>query len=343
MIVLHTRTKRDVVDIAPLNDLLRMKCPEQLLCFALGRGIFAENILFSVLRVEDICDILIIIFWRRRIMASDKSGARHIDIQRERGDKFFVLADVHAFYKAMMRALDGQGFDIEDPHHKVILLGDMFDRGDAAKETFAFFNGLGDRLTYVRGNHEDLLYRCLGQFMLGQRPNMAHFLNGTVDTLMQFLGAASFEEFAWIYDAGDTRRMLQLASRLDRAIMPVTELIDAKCVDYATLGDNIFVHGYIPCDHFQATDKYFPISDWRGGDWPASRWSNGPKAWHDGVRAEDGKVVFCGHWRTRDANLLYHGSAGADGEGDNSPFVDDGIVAMDADTANSGICNCIVL
>ncbi len=276
------------------------------------------------------------------LLTSDKYVVKHKDIQREKGDKFFVLADVHAFYKPMMRALEDNGFDIDNPRHKVVLLGDMLDRGDAAKATFGFFEGLGDRLTYVRGNHEDLFFRCLEQFMLGQRPNMAHFLNGTVETIMQFLGEPTFEKFAWIYDAGDTRRMLQLANRIQYAVSSVAEFIESKSVNYATLDDYIFVHGYIPCDHFAAADRYFPISDWQNGDWYASRWAHGTKAWRDGVRVQD-RTIVCGHWQAREANRLYHGSIGEDENGDNTPFVDDGIIAMDGDTFNSGICNCIVL
>ncbi len=275
-------------------------------------------------------------------MPTDEIKVKHTALKRERGDKFFVLADIHAFYKPMMRALKEKGFDRDDPRHKVILLGDMLDRGDAAKETFGFFAGLGDRLTYVRGNHEDLFIRCLEQFLLGQKPNMAHFLNGTVETMMQFLGEPSFEKFEWIFDAGDTRRILRFANNIEYAVSSVVEFIESKSVDYATLDDFVFVHGYIPCDHFKATDKYFPISDWKNGDWYASRWAHGTKAWHDGVRLQD-KTIVCGHWNAREANRLYHGSVGEDGNGDNMPFIDDGIIAMDADTFNSGICNCIVL
>ena len=276
------------------------------------------------------------------LLTSDKYVVKHKDIQREKDDKFFVLADVHAFYNPMMRALAEKGFDKNDPHHKMILLGDMLDRGDAAKATFEFFEGLKERLTFVRGNHEDLFIRCLEQFLIGNKPPMAHFLNGTVETMMQFLGEPSFEKFEWIFDAGDTRRILQLANRIHDAVFPFVEFIENNSVDYATLDDFIFVHGYIPCDHFSATDKYFPISDWQNGDWYASRWAHGTKAWRDGVRLQD-KTIVCGHWNAREANGLYHGSVGEDGNGDNMPFIYDGIIAMDADTFNSGICNCIAL
>ncbi len=274
---------------------------------------------------------------------TENNCAKCAALHREEGDKFFVLADVHSFFGAMTRALEEKGFDLDNPHHKVILLGDMFDRGDAAEQTFKFFKSLGNRLTFVKGNHEDLLERCINAFKIGIIPNDAHFLNGTVNTVMQFCGIDSFEDHRWIYEAEDVRRILQLANRIDRALSPVLEYIASASVDYATLDNYVFVHGYIPCFYDNALDKYFPVEDWKNGDWYRSRWEHGTKAWHDGVRA-DGLTVVCGHWHTSEAHYLYHdhGSEWGD-DADFSPFVDDGIIAMDANTAFSGKCNCIVL
>lgn len=272
-----------------------------------------------------------------------ENKVRRADIERGDGDKFFVLADVHAFYKPMMRALEQNGFDESDPRHKIVLLGDMFDRGNAAVDTFDFFRRLGDRLTFVRGNHEDLFFRCLEAFYNGETPNYAHFLNGTVDTVMQFCDIRNFADYQWIYEAGDERRIEQLASRIRRATSKAAEFIEERSVDYATLDDYIFVHGYIPCVHIKAQDRYYPISDWQNGDWSAARWAHGTQAWHDGVRV-DGKTIVCGHWHTSEAHWRFH-SHGSEWENDAdfSPFEDDGIIAMDACTSYSGKCNCIVL
>ena len=44
--------------------------------------------------------------------------------------KYFCSSDVHSFYTEWMLALASKGFDINNPEHKIIVCGDLFDRGD---------------------------------------------------------------------------------------------------------------------------------------------------------------------------------------------------------------------
>ena len=71
--------------------------------------------------------------------------------------KYYVLADVHGFYSPMRAALEGKGFFEDTEPHKVILCGDMLDRGKEAGKTVQFFSELQDKgeLIFVRGNHEE--------------------------------------------------------------------------------------------------------------------------------------------------------------------------------------------
>lgn len=73
--------------------------------------------------------------------------------------KYFVVSDVHSFYTEMMTSLSANGFDVDNPDHKVIICGDAFDRGDETIKMFEWLKKmkLKDKLIYVRGNHEDLL------------------------------------------------------------------------------------------------------------------------------------------------------------------------------------------
>ena len=75
--------------------------------------------------------------------------------------KYFVVADVHSFYKIMLDTLNAKGFDVNNNEHYLILCGDLFDRGNEPKELFEFVQSLGDRFIYVRGNHDDLLIECV--------------------------------------------------------------------------------------------------------------------------------------------------------------------------------------
>ena len=77
--------------------------------------------------------------------------------------KYFAISDMHSFYEPMIKALSDKGFDIDNPDHFVIVCGDAFDRGDDTVKVFEFLKDLKakDRLVYIMGNHEDLLYLFL--------------------------------------------------------------------------------------------------------------------------------------------------------------------------------------
>lgn len=72
--------------------------------------------------------------------------------------KYYVAADVHGFYTLFREALENAGFFKETEPHKLIILGDLFDRGQEAKEMQEFILKLLDeeQVILVRGNHEDL-------------------------------------------------------------------------------------------------------------------------------------------------------------------------------------------
>ena len=44
--------------------------------------------------------------------------------------KYYVVSDVHSFYSEMMAALNEKGFFEDSAPHKLIICGDLFDRGD---------------------------------------------------------------------------------------------------------------------------------------------------------------------------------------------------------------------
>ena len=52
--------------------------------------------------------------------------------------KFFVSSDIHGFFDEWQLALNNAGFDINNPNHKIIICGDLFDRGRQSKEIVNF-------------------------------------------------------------------------------------------------------------------------------------------------------------------------------------------------------------
>ena len=44
--------------------------------------------------------------------------------------KYYVISDIHSNYDEMITALDDKEFEYDNPNHKIILVGDAFDRGN---------------------------------------------------------------------------------------------------------------------------------------------------------------------------------------------------------------------
>ena len=80
--------------------------------------------------------------------------------------KYFVSADIHGFYNEWISALNENGFDVNNPDHKIIVCGDLFDRGTQAKKLQAFVIELliKGKIILVKGNHEDLVVELIDNY-----------------------------------------------------------------------------------------------------------------------------------------------------------------------------------
>lgn len=263
--------------------------------------------------------------------------------------KYFVVSDVHSFYYEMRNALTDKGFDTDNPEHKLIVCGDLFDRGSQAVELFEFVKSLGDRFIYVRGNHEDLLFDCYNELISGRGCERYHVSNKTVDTICQFTGLSYYE---LMFNTPERDAVFK------EKLEPLLDFITEKSVNYYETDDYIFVHGWIPetpnKDAYPWWDSSKDLynADWRNAgdlDWESARWLNGMKEWKRGIR-EDGKIIVCGHWhcsygwshidnKYKEFPQLTH----ADFQYSFQPWVKEGIAAIDACTAYSGKVNCIVI
>ena len=244
--------------------------------------------------------------------------------------KYFVVSDVHSYFKYLMEALIGNGFEIDNKNHKLVVCGDLFDRGDETVKLFEFVKEMQNqgRLIYVRGNHEDLLRDCVKEIYTGRVPGRHHFSNGTVKTICMFCGQSE-----WIvYDP--TWR-----DRICDTMQPILDFIDKNCVDYAEIGNYIFVHGWIP--------SFLHLDDFRDGypsDWNEARWLNGMDMWRNPANRVDGKTIVCGHWHANWGHArIHHSCSEWDDDAIFEPFVDEGIIAIDACTAYSRQVNVLVI
>ena len=77
--------------------------------------------------------------------------------------KYYVVADVHGYFTELKIALEKSGFFEDLKPHKLVVCGDLLDRGKEANELIDFMMELvnKDQLVYIRGNHEDLFNQCL--------------------------------------------------------------------------------------------------------------------------------------------------------------------------------------
>ncbi len=254
--------------------------------------------------------------------------------------KYYVVADPHGFYTEMREALEEKGFFQDEEPHKLIVCGDLMDRGEEALKMQDFILDLmeKDQVILVQGNHEDLMLKLLHGWYQGSYRQMHHIHNGTLDTACQ-LSYVSKENFGSSCDS-----VLEglFFSPFIRKIIPAM-------VDYYETDHYIFTHGWIPSKACQVNDQetiYIYEGDWRQADeeeWSLARWYNGMEAAHCGA-FEPGKTIICGHWHTSFGHARYEEKCGEFSEdADFSPYYAEGIIALDGCTAYTHKVNCIVI
>lgn len=279
--------------------------------------------------------------------------------------KYFVVSDVHGFFTPLKKALDEKGFDPNNPEHFFISCGDLFDRGKENLECLNFVMSLPkERRVFIRGNHEELLYELISGL---RYPESCDKSNGTIDTIKQLLKQPKLSNG-------------QVCERM-RSLLHNSKLMEyfSELRDYYQVNDYIFVHGWVPLD-IEVTSKTVTFDDGSEtlsetkpekykvtyklnsaskDEWDAKRWACGFNCWKsiDNLKKSgldvdcENKTIVCGHWHTSYAHSKFHN----DGrefphckenwreECNFGPFVDEGIIGLDACTAFTNMVNVVVL
>ncbi len=258
--------------------------------------------------------------------------------------RYYVVADIHGFYTELKTALIEKGFFDDKEPHKLVVLGDLFDRGFEAVELQNFILDLmsKDEVILIRGNHEDLLVefiKNIHRWMTYGVYYTHHGSNGTVDTVMQLTGM-------------DIMEAIHLPEKCAAKMLntPFYQKILPSMLNYYETEHNIFVHGWIPCQVFgqgkSLSDSFEYQADWRtqgDSDWGFARWYNGMAAASKGV-IEQGKTILCGHWHCSFGHSMLEGKGSELGDdADFTPFYGEGIIALDACTVKSKRVNCVVI
>ena len=268
--------------------------------------------------------------------------------------RYYVVSDVHGFYDELIRALEEKGFFEDTQPNKLIVCGDLMDRGTKAAELQDFIMKLlGEgRLIFIRGNHEDLLVKMLcdieerafDDFGMAdfERGSSYHVKNGTWSTALQL--ANMQPRYAIVRPRPFVAKVRQ--TDFYKKLLPAA-------VNYFETKNYVFVHGWIPCTSNGANNSYRAFKTftynpgWReatGDDWYFARWYNGMEFACKKRILVPGKTVVCGHWHTSYGHSVIEGIGSEfDTGADFSPFKAEGILAIDACTAVSGQVNCVVI
>ena len=257
---------------------------------------------------------------------------------------YFVTSDVHSFFRIFHEELLRQGFEIDNPDHILIVCGDLFDRGPETLALYNFVRSLPeDRFIYVRGNHEDLLKEFFVEFLTGERIENFHYTNGTVSTVCHFCDISLYDVIS---------PSIEIRKKVNEKLRPVLEWIEKKSIDFYKLGQYLFVHGYVPTDGEGKVLKGWDITEGEKYDkdirykWMNARWLNGMEEWNKGAVIPSTTIV-CGHWHCSWGwDYLRHKYDEFPKNPDDKdfaksfqPFIDKGIMAIDACTAYSRQCN----
>lgn len=267
--------------------------------------------------------------------------------------KYFVVSDIHGYYGYLIDALNEAGFSQDNINHKLIICGDLFDRGHEACKLQEYILSLisNDKVILIRGNHEDLyLQMCASLPELCADNSILfshHYSNRTFDTAKQLTQKST----SWALSHGEEFKKLALSTPFVQQIIPAMR-------NYFETENYIFVHGWIPCcrdgkpPHYIRGRVYKYFEDWRNSsekDWEQARWLNGMLLYHDYDIKETGKTIVCGHWHTSFAHSKYSGICSSEFDKDAifKPYISNSekgnIIAIDGCVAHTHKVNCVVI
>lgn len=267
--------------------------------------------------------------------------------------KYFLSSDIHSFYSDYKHSLSLAGFDINNPDHILVILGDLFDRGNESVELFNFIYYIvpKDRRILIRGNHEQLLQDALDRGVFYRMDSY----NGTAKTLYDMAMNQVAEYYPMTLNEAcdiEFNKMGKLCY----------EWINSEdWVDFYEIGNKVLVHSFIPLHNLTGVDiydcygdtwgykknfEYF--SDWRTSaskrEWKDSRWGCPWKQYQQGLfdeEIEQGKTLICGHWHSSD----FFKNLSGDINLDNDIYIDESrhIIALDSCTPLTHKVNVLVL
>ena len=294
---------------------------------------------------------------------------------------YYFVSDIHSFFTPLAVALEKKNFELNNPDHILVVLGDVFDRGFETLEVYNFLRSIpDDRLVLIKGNHE-LLYL---ELLTKRFPESYDFSNGTVRTFCQIAGfdedmlsqrywikKAFLEEKEKLEQLGDDNAYFHAGLHEDVlynkyqnmpqemwqqiketvAMSDVTKWLQSdKWINYFETNNYICVHSWIPVQEevkFGGAyiDEIGPRDNWRNAtdfEWEDAMWGCPWSKAKEGWN-KTGKTIVCGHWHTSD--FFNHLTKQRKGKYECPLFKSKKykLIGLDACTAASGKVNVLVL
>lgn len=265
---------------------------------------------------------------------------------------YYCVSDIHSFATELKQALNDSRFDITNPDHFLVVLGDVFDRGSETCEVFEYLTSIPkSRLFLIKGNHEQLYLELLGKAF----PESHDFSNGTVRT---FCSIAGYDEKCLIRrPALDPREPYRYWEQIVEVVRnhKITKWIKSKkWLNYLEIGPYILVHSFIPTklgekySYFNSWPSYYWNDDWKAYDpnwrtasdyaWDAATWGCPWKQYREGLfwpEEEKGKILVCGHWHSYDFRTNLDKIPFDSENPDYSIYISPHLIALDACTVVS--------
>ena len=253
--------------------------------------------------------------------------------------KYFMVADPHGFCSILKSTLRENGFFDDKKPHKLIILGDLMDRGSeaVAMQEFVCDCMSHRQLILIRGNHEDLMRDMINGFSKYRMYILHgwgchHVYNRTFDTALQLTGFSKYEA---LQNATDFISTLKET--------PFVKKLIPKSRNYFATENYVFTHGWLPL----FSDSKQSVADWQNAgrkEWMSARWKNGMEAAEKLHLTIPEKTIVCGHWHTSYGHYTYEKKGSEFGDdADFSTYYGNGVIGLDACTSHSGKMNCLVI
>ena len=165
--------------------------------------------------------------------------------------KYFCVSDIHSHYNELLLALKKAKFDESNENHKLIVIGDLFDRGDQTVEVLEYLYDLyrKDKAIIIMGNHDVFLLDFL--FFRFERTLFNFNRNGHQKTIEQLLGREIDIESDFIDEAQEIELKF-----------PYIRNFLSSFRSFYELDEYLFVHGGV-----DATKENFREDDLRTFVW----------------------------------------------------------------------------